>query len=305
MSRITVSICTFLFLLSGMSLFCEELPVAILEYFDDPWEITIYDFTGEVIDDFDFGTELLIGYGIQTENSYAELRLEPNGSILNLYPHTFIKLKELQGVSGTRQNTIVQTKGKLRVIAARVQGNNYSIQTPSMALGVRGTDFIVEVDNREGAAVAVNTGIVDIYNPQTGSSMEIIEGEVAKAKHQILTIMEDEAEEVARITNRFRFRNLNPKDVPHYDFEEYYNDFEYFKDLEREAYLEYFSDDDFFDDYKEYMDRFRDYYSQEMEDFQRVLQEEEDALQESLQEEKDAYKSEMDAFQEFLNRNKR
>lgn len=281
-----------------------ENPVAVLEYFDDPWEIIIYDFTGNAVEDIDYGTKLLIGYGIQTCNSCAELRLEPNGSIMKLNPDTFIKFKELQGVSGTRQNSIAHVTGKMRVVAARVQGDNYSIQTPSMALGVRGTDFVIEIGENRTASVAVNEGIVDLFNPCTGSSMEIVKGELASAKALTMTIMEDEAGKVGDMVNEFSFHTLDPELVPKFDFDDYYNEFEYFRDMDRQAYLDYFADDDFFDDYREYMERFKDYYSQEMEDFHRILEEEEQAVRESIQEAEDAYKNEMDAFQEYLKKSR-
>ena len=300
MKKHTIEILTLLLFVSIFNLYSTENPAAILEYFDDAWEISIYDFTGREIEDFDFGTKLLMGYGIETRDSFAELRLVPNGSIINLNPGTFIKLRELQGIKGTRQNSITHVTGKLRVVAARNGRDNYLIQTPSTALGVRGTDFIVEISPSEKTSVAVGEGVVDLYNPRTGLTMELTKGESAGAGRKTLSIMENETDNINRELEEFRFKSLKPEEVPRFDFEEYYNDFEYFRDMEREAYLEYFADDDFFDDYREYMEKFRDYYESEMDDFHALLEREKEAVRERDQEARDAYTNEMDAFQEYL-----
>ncbi len=288
--------------MSISALFAQEAPMAILEYFDDPDEIIVYDFTGEELDDVYFGEELLIGYGIQTLNSFAELRLEPNGSIIKMNPNTFIKLKELQGVAGTDRTRIAHTRGKIRVVAARVRGENYLFETPSMALGVRGTDFIIETDSDKGATVAVSEGIVDIFNPFDGSSVELSRGQMIETRNRVLSIIEEESAAVQAMIGEFDFQKLIPEDVPKFDFEEYRNEFEYFKDLDKRKYLEYFADDDFFDDFQEYMDKFKDYYRDEMEGFQDLIDEGRAAIEESIREAEENFRSGMRSFESFLNR---
>ena len=66
-------------------------PVAILEYFDDAMEIEITDPNGNFVDFVEYGMDIAIGSTIQTFGSIAEIRLDPNGSIVKLaYDTTFV-----------------------------------------------------------------------------------------------------------------------------------------------------------------------------------------------------------------------
>lgn len=281
----------------------DEAPKAILEYFDDPNELTVYDFTGKSLEYFDYGTEILIGFAVETRHTGAELRLEPNGSILKLGPCTFIKLTELQGLASTTSTRVAQVSGKIRFVAARIKGENYAVETASAVLGVRGTDFIVETCKGGEASIYVEEGLLEIYDPETGSSVKVTEGQVAETRRKVLAIIEDEMEHVHRMVEASRFDRLDPETVPRFDFEEYYNEFDYFKNIEAEEYRRFFTGDDYFADYEEYMRLYREYYEQEIEDFNRKYRQELEAMKRQIQEAEDAYKSEMDAFQEYMQNN--
>jgi len=298
------SVLLFLILLSvSFTCFAENAPKAVLEYFDDPCELEVYDFAGNCLDCFDFGTELLIGFAVQTFHTCAELRLEPNGSILKLAPDTFIKLIELQGLASTTSTRIAHISGQTRFVAARIKGENYAVETATAVLGVRGTDFVVETDETGNASVYVEEGIVEVYNPQTGSSAELVKGQIAETRREVLSIIEDEMEQVRRMIEESTFCRLDPDVVPQFDFEEYYNEFEYFKDIEAESYEKFFTDKDYFADYEEYIKLYRDYYESEMDNFRELYRHELEAVEQQIQQAEDAYKSEMDSFQEYLQNN--
>ncbi|MBN2051049.1 MAG: FecR domain-containing protein [Spirochaetales bacterium] len=282
--------------------FCpaEEPPKAILEYADDLWEITAYDFQGNEIQDVAFGTELLIGFALQTGHSTAELRLKPNGSILKIGTQTFIKLLELQGLACTKSNRFALISGQVRFVAAQMAGENYAVETPSAVLGVRGTDFYVETSEKGEAVVYVEEGVVEVYNPQTKSSAKLQQGEALEARQQALSILKDEMEEVRRRVDESAFDKLDPSVVPRFDFGEYYSEFEYFKDIEAESYREFFTEKDYFADYQEYIRLYREYYETEMENFSTLYRKELEELNRGIQEVKDAYKSEQERFQEYL-----
>lgn len=304
MDRITRPIIIiFLFFTGIFAGFTDEGPKAILEYFDDPLELTVYDFTGEPLDYFDCGTEVLIGFAVETKHTAAELRLIPNGSILKLAPGTFIKLIELQGLASTTSTRVAQMSGKLRFVAARIQGENYAVETASAVMGVRGTDFVVEAGMDGEASIYVEEGTLEVYNPDTGSSVKVENGQAVETRRKDISFIEDDMEQVHRMVEESKFEKLDPAAVPRFDFEEYYNEFEYFKDIEAEEYRKFFTGEDYFTDYQEYLRLYREYYEQEIEDFNRRYREELEAVQEQIQEAEDAYKSEMDAFREYMQQN--
>lgn len=301
MKRLVLS--AIMFLVLTVISFADASPKAILEYFDDPYELTVYDFTGEPLEYFDYGTEILIGFAIETKHTTAELRLLPNGSIIKLGPGTFIKLIELQGLASTTSTRLAQVAGKIRFVAARIQGENYAVETASAVMGVRGTDFIVETGKGGGASIYVEEGVLEVYNPETGSSVMVEEGRIADVHRKVLSIIQDEMEQVRRMVEETRFDRLDPETVPRFDFEEYYNEFEYFKNIEAEEYRKFFTEQDYFADYKEYLHMYREYYEKEIEDFHRKYQRELEAMKQQIQEAEDAYKSEMDDFREYMQQN--
>ena len=114
-------------LLSAQS--AQRNPAAVLEFADDIREVEVLDFTGRVVEGADFGTEVLIGFAVRTGQTSAELRLVPNGSILRLAENTFLKFEELQGLPNTSANSAALIAGGIRMVAARIQGQNYRIST--------------------------------------------------------------------------------------------------------------------------------------------------------------------------------
>lgn len=280
----------------------EPAPVAVLVYADDIEEVEVLDFTGTPVGPVDFGTKILIGFGIRTNRSSAEIRLEPNGSLVRVSEDTFVKIEELQGLENTRLNSAALIEGTMRFVAASQDGENYRITTRSVALGVRGTDFIVSVDGDGETTVAVQEGRVEAFDPISRGTAPVVAGEALTAGAGTLSSIPAESESLQQLRTAGDFVGADETAVPRRSerTSAYENTFDYFQDLERDAYLEFFADDDFFDDYQKYIARFRSYYESEMEEFAAVLEREAEELERRSQEADDAIDAEDRAFQEWL-----
>jgi len=63
---------------------------------------------------------------------------------------------------GAGDATLNVGKGVMRFVTGRMASRSYKIATPSATMGVRGTDFIVAVDDDGGTAVSVLSGGVSL-----------------------------------------------------------------------------------------------------------------------------------------------
>jgi len=120
-------------------------PAAILEYFDDfSGEFKVVTPQGEewYSDMLDFGMEVPIGSTIVTfDGDYAEISLDPNGSIIRISENTNFSIDAVQGASGAAENVFSVAVGKFRAVAGKATGNErYIYKGPSAVCGVRGTD---------------------------------------------------------------------------------------------------------------------------------------------------------------------
>jgi hypothetical protein len=240
----------------------DAFPAAILVYADDLFEVEILDFTGAPVEPVDFGSELLIGFAIRTGATTAELRLEHNGSAILVAANTFLKIEELQGVSGSEVNSAALIDGQIRMVAARVQGQNYRIRTSSVVLGVRGTDFSVAVESSGEATVAVEEGRVSVFEPQTRETIDVIAGEALAVRDRVLERIDGGIEAVSeRLSSQLsEFRAVRLTDIPRNAIERSREAFDYFSDIDAAEHRAFFADTDFFDDFDAYRERFSDYY---------------------------------------------
>ncbi|AEJ19637.1 FecR family protein [Gracilinema caldarium] len=136
-------------------------PKALLMYADDDSLIQIITKTG-VSRSVSIGDEILPGETIKTLATNAELKLDPNGSIIKIARNTSFKIEGLAGSSGKDTNEFALVSGKIRTVAAKTAGSNkYQIKTPSAVCGVRGTDFNMLVIEGARDAVYVQRGLVE------------------------------------------------------------------------------------------------------------------------------------------------
>lgn len=185
-------------------------PAAILEYYDDAFEIEITDADGMLVEDVYYGMELLPGDTITTYGSTAELRLDPNGSILKLANNTNFQIQALQ-TDAQSSNDFALLGGKLRTIAARTgAGENYSIQTQTAVCGVRGTDFLTEAVGR----VTVKRGLVQVDNLRTGESVSLSTGQFVDAAAAVFEAVQLTAEQIEEAYNDVQLVSLDEMSVP-------------------------------------------------------------------------------------------
>ena len=193
-------------------------PVALLEYYSDPDGVEVYDIDGNLIDEIFFGMELMPGDRIKTLSSSAEIRLDPNGTIIKLSYNTEFTIEALQQDEQSA-NEFTLFGGKLRAIAAKIglfQRNNYSIQTPSAVAGVRGTDFGLEVVPSLSDAAFVFEGAIEYTSLASGETLDLAAGQFADVFGDTFQAVNLAAEDFASLYQDLQFEELSPADVPGY-----------------------------------------------------------------------------------------
>jgi hypothetical protein len=210
-----------LFLLAALLLpaagFCadkETIPVARLVYYEDPsGDMIVRGRDGGVID-FDMGTILNPGTKIFTGSGFAELQLEPNGTILKLSSGTTFELTSLQGRGGSTSNIFTLYAGKLRTVAAHIFGreDNYTIKTSTAVCGIRGTDLLNDLTPGAGAVIC-RDGIVEVTSP-AGKKVTITAGQKVATAGGAFKSGDLTQEELNEAFRGMEFVALDPFAVP-------------------------------------------------------------------------------------------
>ncbi len=191
-------------------------PVAVLEYFDNPDGITITSSSGEDLFP-EYGMELIPGDRIKTTQSVAELRLDPNGSLIKLATNTEFVVESLQNREEAQANTFSLVSGKLRAIAARTGNEQYQIKTQTAVCGVRGTIFGLGVDPGNRDAAVVEKGLVTFTKLATGEALELGAGMLADTFADTFQAIEVSAEQMSEFfegIQEFEAETINPDEVP-------------------------------------------------------------------------------------------
>ena len=194
----------------------EDGPFAVLEYFDNPDEVIITSSDGEDLYP-DYGMELLPGDKIKTGNSVAEIRLDPNGSLIKLASNTEFVVDTLQDRAGAEANTFTLVTGKLKAIAARSGSEKYQIQTPSAVMGVRGTILGLESIPGLKDLALVEKGLATFTNLATGASVDLAGGSAADTFADIFEAINLSPDDIADFFGDiadFIGDNMNPDSVP-------------------------------------------------------------------------------------------
>lgn len=191
----------------------ETIPVARLVYFEDPAGDMIFRGRDGSVIEFDNGTTFGPGTKIFTGSGFAELQLEPNGSILKLSSGTTFELTSLQGRSGSDTNIFTLYAGKLRTVAARVFGrqDRYTIRTSTAVCGIRGTDIVNDL-TPGAAAVFCQHGVVEVTSP-AGKREVITDGQKVNTTGGIFKKSDMNAGEIATVFNGMNFVRLDPRQV--------------------------------------------------------------------------------------------
>ncbi len=199
----------------SFSLFAQYgTPVAILEYYDDDLELEITGADGVALVDIYYGMDLQEGDTIRTERTGAELRLDPNGSIIKLSPFTVFTIESLQK-SEEGSNDFNLISGKIHAIAARAGfGERYQIKTQSAVCGVRGTDFgVVSIPGSVEKAFVID-GLIDYTNSLTNQKIQLGSGMVGDAFAEVFQAMAASAEQMNDLVKDVLFEQLDPAVVP-------------------------------------------------------------------------------------------
>jgi hypothetical protein len=97
-------------------------------------------------------------------NTRAALRFTDDGSILRLNPSSRVRL-----TSGDERGVVVRTLqlefGELWARVTRHDGTTLRVQTPAGVAAVKGTEFLVRVDEKGVTTVLTLEGVVEFFNP--------------------------------------------------------------------------------------------------------------------------------------------
>jgi len=110
------------------------------------------------------GDRLRNGDRVRTSSrTRAALRFTDDGSILRLNPNSQVSL-----TSGEERGVVVRTMnmefGELWARVTRHQGTTLRVQTPAGVAAVKGTEFVVRVDERGNTTVLTLEGVVEFFN---------------------------------------------------------------------------------------------------------------------------------------------
>lgn len=202
-----------LFLLLPFALFAQEEPVAILEYFSDQSQITVTDSEGFEYN-FYIGMDLVPGDTIETDQANAEIRLDPNGTIVKIAPNTEFTIEAIQGRQQQQSNSFSMAFGKIRTVAAQATGAQYQVETPGAVGGVRGTDFGMEYREGSRNGLAVLEGEVEFTNTQTGESITLNEGQFADTFMETFQPQPLTDQLRDELFSDMEFQELDPEGVP-------------------------------------------------------------------------------------------
>ncbi len=201
--------------LVSFSLFAQYgTPAAILEYYDDDLELEITGSDGTILNDIYYGMDLQVGDTIRTNRTGAEIRLDPNGSIIKLSNYTVFTIENLQK-SAEESNNFNLISGKIHAIAARAGiGERYQIKTPSTVAGIRGTDFgVISIPGSEEKAFVVE-GLIDYTNIATNQKIQLGSGMVADALAEVFQALQASTEQMNNLVKDVIFEKLDPATVP-------------------------------------------------------------------------------------------
>ena len=128
----------------------DGIPTVVLEYFEDAsgdFRLIIESDLVHYGEDLAVGQNIPIGATLVTgQSDFAELRLDPTGSIIKISENTTFSIDSLQKLIGEDENIFSIPIGKIRAIIGRTTGEEkYQFKGGSAVGSIRGTDFGMEV----------------------------------------------------------------------------------------------------------------------------------------------------------------
>jgi len=191
---------------------------AIIEYIEgDFYEVLVTRPDG--VEDYgDIGMEIDLESTIRTGEATVEIRLDPNGTILNLDRNTLFELTSIQGTRNSEETVLTLLQGRLRTVAARNgRGNRYSIKTPTAVCGIRGTEILNTVSPGE-SSILCKTGSVEVINALDSENRVLIgPNQMVNTQSVNFTPAPVSDDLLAQAFESLPFRKLIPEEVPSND----------------------------------------------------------------------------------------
>ena len=161
-----------------------QSPAVIVEYYENAsgeMYVRTPDGAEYDVDQFGFGEQLPVGTTLITlDGDYAELRMDPNGTIIRVGENTNFRIDALQGCSGAQQNTFNVAVGKFKAVVAKRDGTRYSFHGSTAVMGVRGTTLIGSIVPGVEEIAYILDGVVE-YTNAAGRTITLGAGEAANA----------------------------------------------------------------------------------------------------------------------------
>ena len=191
---------------------------AILAYFQNAsGDMIVKQADGKELsgDSLDIGMEIPIGSTVVTfDGDTAEVRLQPNGSIIKVAANTNFQIEGLQGAGGADASRFSVAVGKIRNVAGKATGNEkYVFKGASTVCGVRGTDWSLQVVPGKLERALTFKGVIEFTNA-AGQTLELVAGKYADALAGAFQVLEITQEILDEAMQDLEFLQLNPDEVP-------------------------------------------------------------------------------------------
>jgi len=162
------------------------------------------------------GLKLQKGWTLITDKGdLAELKLDPNGTIIKVSQKTNLKIDALQGSGSDDKNAFSVALGKIRTVAGKATGNEkYTFKGNSAVCGVRGTDFGMEVNPGKAETAFVFEGLIDFTKIDSGEAIQIGKGMIADAFAAVFKASEIPPAMMKDLMQGIEFKKLVPTEVP-------------------------------------------------------------------------------------------
>jgi hypothetical protein len=173
-----------LLLLGVTGVLFAQSPAVHLEYYENASRdmyVRLSDGKELGVDEIGMGGELPVGATLVTlDGDYAELRMQPTGTILRVSENTNFTVNGLQGRDAAAKNTFTVAVGKIRAVVAKRDGSQYAFRGDSAVCGVRGTQFFLSVLPTVEELAYVVDGVID-YTNAAGQTISVGAGLAANA----------------------------------------------------------------------------------------------------------------------------
>lgn len=115
------------------------------------------------------------------KNTRAAIRFTDDGSIIRLNPSSRLQV-QVSGDKSAITKTIELEFGELWAKVHKQQGGQFRVQTPAGVAAVKGTEFIVRVDENGLTTILTLEGVVEFFN--RGGTTELTKGRGASVANQ-------------------------------------------------------------------------------------------------------------------------